>query len=91
MRDLRVTVRRWGGLEVLVASYPVGASVGHTALSAAEQEVARLLVDGLSNRDIAARRGTSSRTVANQVASMLRKLGVTSRNELVARLLAPLR
>ena len=40
---------------------------------------------GLANAAIARRRGTSARTVANQVASIFRKLGVQSRAELAAR------
>ncbi|MGM0556733.1 MAG: helix-turn-helix transcriptional regulator [Myxococcota bacterium] len=56
------------------------------ALSDAEGEVATLVYEGLSNRDIADRRGTAPRTVANQLASIYRKLGVDSREDLVRRL-----
>ena len=42
------------------------------------------LVSGASNREIATRRQVSERTVANQVASILRKVGVSSRFELIA-------
>lgn len=59
------------------------AGVEH-ALTAAEREVVTLLLEHLSNAEIAERRGTSLRTVANQVASIFRKLGVQSRSELVA-------
>lgn len=55
-------------------------------LTAAEVEVAALIPEGWSNQEIAARRGTSVRTVANQVASVYRKLGVGSRGALCARL-----
>jgi DNA-binding CsgD family transcriptional regulator len=41
---------------------------------------------GLSNAEVAIRRGTSPRTIANQLASVLRKLGVGSRYELAAAL-----
>lgn len=57
----------------------------HLALTAAEREVAVLLVAGQTNAEIAQRRGTAPRTVANQVASIFEKLGVGSRGELVAR------
>lgn len=57
------------------------------ALSSAEREVLGLLREGLSNRDIADRRGRSERTVANQVASLLRKTGAPSRRALLS--LAP--
>jgi DNA-binding CsgD family transcriptional regulator len=53
-------------------------------LSAAEREVARLLVAGASNREIAGRRGAAVRTVANQARAIYRKLGVASRAELAA-------
>jgi DNA-binding NarL/FixJ family response regulator len=57
-------------------------------LSLAENEVLSLLLAGLDNRSIAARRRTALRTVANQVASIFRKLGVSSRQELAARVSA---
>jgi DNA-binding NarL/FixJ family response regulator len=57
-------------------------------LTPAEGLVARLLVDGLSHREIAARRGSTSRTVANQVASIFRKLDVSGRRELLLRAIA---
>lgn len=55
-------------------------------LTEAEAEVVRLVLDGKSNKDIAAARATSERTVANQLASIYRKLGVNSRSELASRL-----
>ena len=57
-----------------------------SGLTEAEADVARLAVEGLSNKQIAVRRGTSPRTVANQMASLFRKLGLASRPELLARL-----
>jgi DNA-binding NarL/FixJ family response regulator len=58
-------------------------------LTAAEQEVATLLLDGRDNAGIAKERGTSLRTTANQVASIFRKLGVSSRAELAAKVYSP--
>ena len=60
------------------------------SLSHAEGEVARMVYDGLSNVEIATERGTASRTVANQLASIYRKLDVDTRDELVHRLSSPL-
>lgn len=60
-----------------------------SSLSPAEREVTGRLLDGHDNARIARERGTSLRTVANQVASIFRKLGVSSRGELAARLYAP--
>jgi len=55
-----------------------------TEVTAAEHAVLGLAAAGLSNAEIAARRGVSPRTVANQMASVFRKLGVHSRSELQA-------
>ena len=54
------------------------------SLTAAEADVARSMVAGLSNDEIASKRRTSCRTVANQAASVFRKLHVGSRRELAA-------
>lgn len=53
-------------------------------LSHAQRDVARLVLTGKSNRQIATERSTSERTVANQIATIYRKLGVGSRSELAA-------
>ena len=57
-------------------------------LTAAEQEVLLHLLDGRDNASIAAVRGTSPRTTANQVASIFRKLRVKSRAELAAKIMS---
>lgn len=54
------------------------------SLTDAENEVMSHAVRGASNAEIAALRGTSRRTVANQLASIYRKLGLCSRSELAA-------
>lgn len=59
-------------------------------LSSAETDVAWMVCDGMSNRDIAFQRGTAERTVANQVASIFSKLGVSRRFD-VAQFLLGLR
>lgn len=64
-------------------SVPLRASA-LSELTEAESEVLELVLQGLSNRAIAERRGTSRRTVANQIQSSFRKLGVSSRAELMA-------
>lgn len=63
-------------LDVASAAYPAG-------LTAREVEVLSLLVDGLSNREIADRLSVSHRTVMNHVSSILGKLGVASRTAAV--------
>ncbi|HXK19752.1 MAG TPA: LuxR C-terminal-related transcriptional regulator [Polyangiaceae bacterium] len=53
-------------------------------LTAAEREVVAGVLNGRSNAAIALARRTSTRTVANQLAAIYRKLGVASRWELAA-------
>lgn len=54
-------------------------------LTRAEREVSELMLRGLTNAAIARARVTSPFTVANQLRAIYRKLGVSSRRELVAR------
>jgi DNA-binding NarL/FixJ family response regulator len=54
-------------------------------LTQSELAVARLAVTGLSNRAMAQLRGASESTVANQLASVYTKLGISGRRELRAR------
>jgi DNA-binding NarL/FixJ family response regulator len=57
---------------------------GSTTLTPREDEVLGLLSDGLTQTEIAARLGISSRTVATHIEHVLRKLGVHSRAQAVA-------
>jgi DNA-binding NarL/FixJ family response regulator len=61
---------------VILVSFSLGRL---TALSRSELEVARWADAGLSNAEIARERQTSPHTVARQMSSLLRKLGVGSR------------
>jgi DNA-binding NarL/FixJ family response regulator len=83
LRASKVTI---DGEELAVFSFPLPPPALPESLSAAERDVAIALLEGLSNAEIAATRGTAPRTVANQVAALLRKLGVRSRTEAVAAL-----
>ena len=83
---LRVAQFRAGGDEFVVVSEPIVGADVFAALTQAEREVARLVADGSSNQAIAAKRGARPRTVANQLAAIFRKLAVSSRSELIARL-----
>ncbi len=90
--DLRVVIVDIGvddGLERGVCRL---AFIGHARkpdglpmLTSAERSIVRAIGEGKTNAQIAALRGTSSRTVANQIARLFRKIGVASRTELVAR------
>ena len=84
-------VERWAirSEEFLVVSVPLptlGPLVS-AGLSAAEREVTSMILDGMSNREVARARKTSVRTVANQVASVFKKLGVSCRLELASRVM----
>jgi DNA-binding CsgD family transcriptional regulator len=57
------------------------------ALTEAECQVTRLLIEGRTHAQMARIRNKSPRTIANQLASSFRKLGATGRTALVSRLL----
>jgi DNA-binding CsgD family transcriptional regulator len=57
-----------------------------TELTPAERGVVELVANGCTSREVAERRRTSVHTVNNHLASIYRKLQVTSRYELVSRL-----
>lgn len=54
-------------------------------LTRAEEAIVQLALGGASNRQIGTLRGTSTRTVANQLSAVFKKLGITSRPELFLR------
>jgi DNA-binding CsgD family transcriptional regulator len=70
------------------APQPVGRDRLRELFTDREREIAALLVEGRSNRDIAARLYLSPETVKMHVAHILRKLDVTNRVEAATRLLA---
>jgi DNA-binding NarL/FixJ family response regulator len=82
----RATRFNVGAEELVVFSFPLRAVCLPEALSPVERDVTLAILEGLSNAAIAARRRTSERTVANQMASIFRKLDVSSRRELLTRL-----
>ena len=63
----------------------LGPRVAHLeTLTRAEREVFDLIKAGLANQQIATRRGTTERTIANQVGAVLRKTGLSSRRAVIA-------
>ena len=70
--------------DTMVLSFELPADETRARLTLAELDVLTDLIEGCANAEIARRRGRSARTVANQVASILRKLGLLSRLEVVA-------
>lgn len=78
--DADLQISRVGDVIVVSASQVVLPDV----LSESERAVALALLEGQSNAEIASARGTSTKTVANQLYAIYRKLGAGSREELVA-------
>ena len=74
------------GERVLVGAHPLLDPSTVERLSPAERSIATALLEGHTSAEIASRRRTSERTVANQIRSIFEKLGVASRVELAARL-----
>lgn len=76
-----------GGEEfaLLEVEWSTPASSSASPLTRAEGEVARLMLLGASNAAIATARGRDLGTIAKQVSSAFRKLGVRSRSELYAK------
>jgi DNA-binding NarL/FixJ family response regulator len=75
-----------GDRELRVVSVPRPDIRLHGFLPPAELSVIRSLIEGLSYQEIAQLRSTSTRTVANQITAVFRRLRVSGRNELVQRL-----
>jgi non-specific serine/threonine protein kinase len=63
---------------------PRGEPRGFTELTRREREIAALVAEGLSNRDIASKLVISKRTAETHVEHILTKLGFTSRSQVAA-------
>ena len=74
------------GDDLALLAFPLPEADLPDALTIAEQEVALQVYAGASHREIAETRGVSVKTIGNQIESIYRKLGVSSRVELVLRL-----
>lgn len=72
----------------LVLSVPRPDRMLDESLSVAERDITRRLVEGLSHAQIAEQRQTSVRTVANQLASIFRKLKISGRAALMCKLIS---
>lgn len=79
-----LTVRRFaaGDERLALVSFPIE---GVLELTLSEVELLRALLRGASNAEIAAWRGTSVKTVSNQVSALLAKCRAGSRGDLCAR------
>ena len=81
----RGTSFKLAGYDFIVLSEPVDSIAHRPRLTDAERELVSLVALGDSNKGIADKRGVSPHTVANQLREIYRKLGVTSRSEMVVR------
>jgi DNA-binding CsgD family transcriptional regulator len=79
-RRVRSRLRELGVRRRLVAAEPE--TNGWAAMTAAELAVARLVADGLTNREVAERLFVSPHTVSSHLRHVFSKLGITSRVEL---------
>jgi DNA-binding NarL/FixJ family response regulator len=77
-----------GDKQVRVISVPRPGRKLEQTLPRAEFAVVRSLIEGASYEDIARQRGTSTRTIANQVTAVFRRMKVSGRSELLLRLFA---
>jgi DNA-binding NarL/FixJ family response regulator len=84
----RATLAEYGVHEntLLIGTYPLLPAGQVANLTDAEREVLAAVLMGSTNRHIAHSRNCSEHTVANQVQSIFRKVGVHSRSELPVRL-----
>lgn len=82
--DVRASVVELRSGRYLLLSFTPGEDLPRHGLTESERFIALALLRGCTNDEIARLRGTSPRTVANQVASIFRKLGVHSRAEMAA-------
>ncbi|NEB71538.1 helix-turn-helix transcriptional regulator, partial [Streptomyces fulvissimus] len=92
----RCSARAWAeraGGELRAAGEPVGVvrdagGGAFSALTPQQQRIARCVVEGATNREIALRLSLSPRTVDHHLRNVFAALGIRSRTEL-ARLLGP--
>lgn len=87
-RGLRATRVHYGDVDYLIVTYPPARWSLPECLSRTERSIVFDLIAGGSQQSIARARGTAPRTIANQIASIYRKLRVHSRIELFVALRA---
>jgi DNA-binding CsgD family transcriptional regulator len=84
----RVSRMRVGDEEIIVLSVPLPKLRYPEGTTQAEQEIIDMVVQGLTVKEIAERRGASFRTVTTQLGMIFRKAGVNSQAELIAAMIA---
>lgn len=81
-RGIQIERAAHRGKPAVRVSFPVPKVAWSASLTSAEKDVANDILAGLPNDAIGKKRGSSVRTVVNQVASIFRKVGAHSRLEL---------
>lgn len=76
------------GSELLVFKTRLDGAPRGISLTSAERDVLQAVLVGCDNQQIARQRDTSVRTVANQLATLFQKFGVSSKAELAAKALS---
>ncbi|MET0773596.1 MAG: AAA family ATPase [Candidatus Limnocylindrales bacterium] len=84
----RLGAARWAERTAVEMARLAGRKPGSSALTETERQVAELVAEGLSNREVAGRLFLSVRTVESNLSRVYDKLGVRSRTELARRLSA---
>jgi DNA-binding CsgD family transcriptional regulator len=84
--EIHANPLRVGNADYLILSYPLPRWTLPDVLTRSEREIVQAILDGAARAEVARERGTSPRTVSNILARAFRKLGVSSRLELAARL-----
>ena len=80
----RISRLKHRGEEFIVCSFPLVRPSCFAELTAAELAVTECVLEGSSTRKIAKQLALSERTVGNHLAHVYRKLGISSRQELLA-------
>ena len=80
----RVSRMRIGGEDIIVLSVPLPKLQYPEGTTSAEQEIIDLVLEGLTAKEIAERRGASLRTVTTQLGTIFRRAEVNSQAELIA-------
>lgn len=75
---------RVGGEDIIVLSVPLPRLEYPEGTTAAERDIIDLVLQGLTAKEIAERRGASLRTVTTQLGAIFRKANVNSQAELIA-------
>ncbi len=85
LREAAEALARRARLDIEAPAAPVAPGEDEVGLTAREAEVLRLLADGLTNREIAARLFISQKTVGAHMAHIYAKLDVHTRVEAAGR------